>query len=84
VLAKGKANKQIATDRLRILLDEQALLADVNGATTVAAMCHAFLEDALHNLKRQTYMNRTEAASNAEDPQFFLAVAVVSEIRCCL
>lgn len=55
VLAKGKANKKLAKDKLREMLDEQVLLADVNGAITVAAMCDAFLEDALHNLERRTY-----------------------------
>ena len=55
LLAKGKRNKSLASDKLRDLLDEQALLADVNGAITVAALCDVFLEDALHNLERQTY-----------------------------
>jgi hypothetical protein len=55
ILAKGKANKKFATERLKELVDEQALLADLNGAITVAAMCDLFLEDALHNLERRTY-----------------------------
>ena len=55
VLAKGKANKKLANEKLKELRDEQDLLADVNGAITVAAMCDAFLEDALHNLERATY-----------------------------
>jgi integrase/recombinase XerC len=55
VLAKGKANKKLAKEKLKGLLEEQELLADVNGAITVAAMCDAFLEDALQNLERRTY-----------------------------
>jgi len=35
VLAKGKANKTLAKDRLNELINEQELLADVNGAITV-------------------------------------------------
>lgn len=55
MLAKGRSNKPLAKERLRELLDEQALLADVHGASTVAALCDTFLEDALHNLERRTY-----------------------------
>jgi site-specific recombinase XerD len=55
MLAKGKSNKSLAKEKLQALLDEQALLAQVNGAITVAALCDAFLEDALHNLERRTY-----------------------------
>jgi hypothetical protein len=51
ILAKGKANKKLAREKLRELLDEQAVLADVNGAITVAALCDAFLEDALQELR---------------------------------
>ena len=43
VLAKGKLNKALAQEKLRDLVAEQALLADVNGAITVAALCDAFL-----------------------------------------
>jgi integrase len=57
MLAKGKANRELAKDRLKELLDEQALLADVNGAITVAALCDAFLEDAFHNLEKATYQS---------------------------
>jgi hypothetical protein len=55
LLTKGKSNKSLAKVKLGELLDEQALLADVHGAITVAALCDAFLEDALHNLERRTY-----------------------------
>jgi integrase len=55
VLAKGKANKRLAREKLRELLDEQALLADVNGAITVAALCEAFVDDALQNLEQRTH-----------------------------
>jgi integrase len=57
ILAKGKANKKLAKDKLKELVDEQALLADVNGAITVAAMRDEFLDDALHNLAKQTYLS---------------------------
>lgn len=44
ILAKGKANKTLAWEKLKELIDEQALLlVDMNGAITVAAMCDAFL-----------------------------------------
>jgi integrase len=55
ILAKGKADKKFAKDRLKELVDEQSLLEDVNGAITVAAMCDAFLEYALHNPEKRTY-----------------------------
>ena len=55
VLAKGKQNKSLATERLRELLKEQALLADVNGSVTVAALCEAFVDDAKENLEQRTY-----------------------------
>ena len=35
VLDKGKANKKLAQEKLRYLLEEQRLLADVNGAISV-------------------------------------------------
>jgi hypothetical protein len=37
-LAKGKANKKLAQEKLRDLLEEQRLLADVNGTITVSAL----------------------------------------------
>lgn len=55
MLAKGKSNKSLAKEKLQALLEEQALLVQVNGAITVAALCDAFLEDALHNLEPRTY-----------------------------
>jgi integrase/recombinase XerC len=55
VLAKGRSNKKLAQEKLKDLLTEQALLADVNGAVSVAALCEAFLQDALDHLERRTY-----------------------------
>jgi integrase len=55
VLAKGKANKTLAQEKLRDLLEEQRLLADVNGAITVAALCEAFVDDAEENLAERTH-----------------------------
>lgn len=54
-LAKGKANKKLAQQKLKDLLEVQVLLADVNGAITVAAMCDEFLEDASHHLAKRTF-----------------------------
>ncbi len=55
VLAKGKAKKKQAQDKLRALLDEQSLLATVGGTVTVAGLCEAFLADADENLEPMTY-----------------------------
>ncbi len=54
-LAKGKKNRKVALRTLKQLLDEQVLLADVNGAVTVARLCEEFVEDARENLELRTY-----------------------------
>lgn len=54
-LARGRKNRKEAVERLRALVDEQNLLAEVNGAITVAGLCEKFLEDAERNLERKTY-----------------------------
>jgi integrase len=54
-LARGRKNRKEAVEKLRALVDEQTLLADVNGAITVAGLCEKFLEDAERNLERKTY-----------------------------
>lgn len=56
-LAKGKGNRRLANEKLRTLLEEQRLLADVNGAISVAALCDLFLEDAKQNLEQSTYQS---------------------------
>lgn len=55
ILAKGKANKSLAKEQLKSLLEEQAMLAQVNGAITVASLCEQFLEFADENLQPATY-----------------------------
>ena len=54
-LARGKGNRRLAESALRKLLEEQRLLADVNGAISVAGLCDLFLEDAKQNLERSKY-----------------------------
>jgi integrase len=54
-LAKGKGNRPAAERKLRELLKEQRLLADVNGAISVAGLCDLFLEDAKQTLEQSTY-----------------------------
>lgn len=54
-LAKGKRNKRKAEEKLKSLLAEQALLADVNGSVTVARLCEEFLADTEENLEPKTY-----------------------------
>lgn len=54
-LARGRKNKKQAVEKLRALVEEQRLLADVNGAITVAGLCERFLEDADKNLEAKTY-----------------------------
>ncbi len=54
-LAKGKDNKKQARERLKALLEEQELLAQVDGAMTVACLCERFLEFAQENLQPGTY-----------------------------
>lgn len=56
-LAKGKGSRRLAEQALRSLLEQQKLLADVNGAISVAALCDLFLEDAKQNLERTTYQS---------------------------
>ncbi len=50
-LAKGKRNKRKAEEKLKALLAEQDLLADVNGSVTVARHCEEFLADTQENLE---------------------------------
>ena len=54
-LAKGKKNKKHAQEMLKALLEEQALLAEVNGAITIARLCEEFVADAFENLEAKTY-----------------------------
>lgn len=54
-LAKGKKNKKRAQEKLKALLEEQALLTEVNGAITVARLCEEFVADAFENLEEKTY-----------------------------
>ena len=54
-LAKGKDNKKLAKERLKTLLEEQALLVQVDGAITVACLCERFLDFAQENLEPGTY-----------------------------
>ena len=49
-LAKGWRNKQAAKDKFKQLSKERDLLAEANGAITVAALCEKFLDDAAENL----------------------------------
>src|SRR5687768_5234714 len=55
MLTKGKANKEYAKEKLRTLLDEQALLQAINGAIVAAAPCDVFPKDAEDNLAQRTY-----------------------------
>jgi hypothetical protein len=55
VLAKGRSNKQTAVAKLKALLNEQQLLAEVNGAISVARLCEEFLADAKQHLEPSTY-----------------------------
>lgn len=66
-LAKGKSNRRVAERVLRDLLAEQRLLADVNGAISVAGLCDAFLEDAKHNLEPATYNSYRYATQKLVD-----------------
>jgi hypothetical protein len=54
-LAKGRENKQPAKDKLKSLLEEQALLARVNETITVACLAERFLDFAHTNLAVRTY-----------------------------
>ena len=56
-LAKGKRNKRAAREKLDQILAERELLASVNGAITVAALCEQFLEDANETLAPSTYQS---------------------------
>jgi integrase len=55
VLAKGRSNKRTAIAKLKALLNEQQLLAEVNGAISVARLCEEFLADAKQHLEPSTY-----------------------------
>jgi hypothetical protein len=46
MLAKGRSNKRAAVMKLKALMEEQQLLAEVNGAMSVARLCEEFLADA--------------------------------------
>lgn len=54
-LAKGKQAKALAKTKLKALVEEQSLLASVNGAITVASLCEQFLDFAHENLQAGTY-----------------------------
>lgn len=54
-LAKGRKNKKAAQEKLDQILAERALLANVEGPITVAALCEQFLDDANENLAPATY-----------------------------
>lgn len=55
VLAKGRANRKQADEKLRLLLREAELLATVRGSISVAKLCELFLSDAQENLEPRTY-----------------------------
>ena len=55
LLAKGRPNKRAAITKLKAILEEQQLLAEVNGAMSVARLCEEFLADANENLEPSTY-----------------------------
>ena len=54
-LAKGYKNKKVADAKFKQLQEEQALLAEVDGAITVARLCEEFLIDAEEHLATKTY-----------------------------
>ncbi len=54
-LAKGRSNKRAAVMKLKALMEEQQLLAEVNGAMSVARLCEEFLADAEEHLEPSTY-----------------------------
>ncbi len=66
-LAKGWANKKLAQQRLKELLEEQALLATVNGAVTVAHLAELFLDDAEEHLAEGTYKSYRYACQKLVD-----------------
>ena len=66
-LAKGRANKKIAKDKLDELLCERALLAQVNGSISVAGLCERFLEDAQEHLSPATYESYKYACQKLVD-----------------
>lgn len=66
-LAKGRGNKQAAKDTLKKLLEEQALLARVNGTITVACLAEQFLEAAHCDLAVRTYESYTYACQKFVD-----------------
>lgn len=55
MLAKGRSNRPAAVTKLKALLEEQRLLAEVNGVISVARLCEEFLADAEQHLERSTY-----------------------------
>jgi integrase len=55
VLAKGRSNRKAAVTKLKSLVQEQELLAEVNGAISVARLCEEFLADAKQHLELSTY-----------------------------
>jgi hypothetical protein len=55
MLAKGRSNKQTAITKLKALVQEQQMLAEVNGAISVARLCEEFLADAQQHLAPSTY-----------------------------
>ncbi len=54
-LAKGRKNKQVAEEKLALLLKERSLLASVDGPVSVAGLCEEFLADAHKHLAPKTY-----------------------------
>lgn len=55
VLAKGRSNRRAAVTKLKALVEEQQLLAEVNGAISVARLCDEFLADAQQHLAASTF-----------------------------
>ncbi len=66
-LAKGRASKRQAQDKLAALLKEQELLGTVKGPISVAGLCEAFLSDAAENLEPSTYASYQYACQKLVD-----------------
>src|SRR5207237_864928 len=66
-LAHGWSSKKLAENKFAALLQEQELLATVNGSVTVARLCEEFAADAAENLEPKTYESYRYACQKFTD-----------------